>query len=311
MIAGFALPAWLISVLLHAGLIAALTTITWTVVRKNPDPQFTVGIMVKKDSPLGQDFESKDTTFVARDVAIPQMAKFLPDAEPMAIAQSLPGLPAADLSVIGLSGSIGKGTGGLLAVPDSGIAFGTMANTRFFGAQVWGSKFVYVIDRSGSMSQRDRLAAAKRELLASLSTLPPETQFQIIFYNQHPSVLKSGGITNQLMVATDRNKKLAEQFLDQVVAEGGTEHLPALKMALLLKPDVIFFLTDADDLRAHEVREATEANRDQAKIHTIEFGVGADIERENQLRELAKLNGGTYRYIDSTKLDRLGQGGVR
>lgn len=310
-VAGFALPSWLISIFVHAGLLGTLATVTWTVTSRMPEQQFTVGIMVKKDTPQGQAFESQDTTYTARPDPATETTKFLPDAEPTAVAQSLPPLPEVDLSAIGITGSMIKGTGDMLALPDSGGVSGAMVNTQFFGAQVWGSKFVYVIDRSGSMSQRDRLGAAKRELMGSLTKLPPETQFQIIFYNLQPAIMKVGGAVNRLMYATDGNKTLAMRFLEQIAPDSGTEHLPALKMALSLKPDVIFFLTDADDLRARDVKEATDMNKDQARIHTIEFGVGAEVDRENQLRELANRNGGTYRYVDAAKLDRRGEEGDR
>jgi len=76
-----------------------------------------------------------------------------------------------------------------------------------------------------------------------------------------------------------------------------------LKLALSLKSDVIVILTDADDLRLHDVMELTALNNDAARIHAIEFGIGPAIDdRENSLRELANRNGGTYLYIDSSKL---------
>lgn len=307
MLAGFALPSWLISILVHAGLIGGLTTITWTVTQKLPEQPFTVGIMLKKDSPQGQVFESQDTTYTARESSATDPVKFLPDSEPSAVAQSLPKLPEVDLSSIGLSGSLLSGTGEMLSVPDPGTSVGAMANLQFFSAPVWGSRFVFVIDRSGSMSTRDRLGAAKRELMGSLIKLPPETQFQIIFYNFKPELMRAGGNVSKLVYATDGNKTLATRFMNSIAPDGGTEHLPALKMALAMNPDVIFFLTDADDLKASHVKEVTDLNKDRARIHTIEFGVGAEVDRANQLRELANLNGGTYYYIDAARLDRRGE----
>jgi len=306
----FLLPSWILSVLVHAGLVLLLTTVTWTVSRQRPDENFTVGIMVRKDTPEGQVFESQDTTYVAQQDPSAQSEKFLPDMEPAAVAQSLPKLPEVDLSAIGISGSMLSGPGDLLSVPNGAAASGAMVNTQFFGAQVWGSRFVYVIDRSGSMSQRERLEAAKSELMNGLEKLPAETQFQIIFYNFQPDIVVMPK-PPKLHFASESNKKLAAIGMGKIIPDGGTEHLPALKLALSLKPDVIFFLTDADDLRARDVKEATDLNRDQARIHTIEFGIGAEVDRENQLRELAVRNGGTYRYIDAAKLDRRGEGNER
>ena len=104
-----------------------------------------------------------------------------------------------------------------------------------------------------------------------------------------------------LHYATDQNKVMATREMEKLFPDSGTEHLPALKMALSMKPDVVFFLTDADDLRARDVKEVSDLNNGRANIHTIEFAIGPETDRENMLRELANTNGGTYRYIDVTR----------
>src|SRR5262245_17102357 len=60
--------------------------------------------------------------------------------------------------------------------------------TQVFGVTGRGRKFVYVFDRSLSM-QGAPLAAAKRELIASLGRLEDGQQFQIIFYNEKPRMM--------------------------------------------------------------------------------------------------------------------------
>src|SRR3954447_20501329 len=72
------------------------------------------------------------------------------------------------------------------------------SETQVFGLTARGSIFVYVFDRSLSM-QGPALAAAKRELLTSLSHLKPVQQFQIIFYNEKPKMMPSP----QLLFADD------------------------------------------------------------------------------------------------------------
>ena len=42
---------------------------------------------------------------------------------------------------------------------------------------------MYLIDRSGSMSQHDAWNLARRELLVSLAPLPPDSRFGLIFYD--------------------------------------------------------------------------------------------------------------------------------
>ncbi len=292
--------------MLHVVLIFLLATVSFTATQRQPEQPLTVGIMVKKDSPQGQTFETQDTTFVEREDPATESTKFLAEMEPTTQA---PKLPNVELPGIGISGAAIPGSSDLLAVPDAGIAPGAMANTQFFGAQVWGSKFVYVIDRSGSMYERDRFGAAKRELVASLAKLPQEAKFQILFYNLNSDVLVQS-MSPRLHFATDQNKTLALREMEKVIPEGGTNHLRALRRAVDLQPDVIFFLTDADDLRAGEVKEVTDWNKDRAKIHTIAFGIGPEVEGENRMRELADRNGGSYRYVDATRLgQRAGEGG--
>jgi hypothetical protein len=270
---------------------------------------FTVGIMLKKDAPDGPAFESKDAKFETDANGQTHEARFLPDAEPPAVAQALPAVSNVELPIVGLTGSLSRSLDDLLAAtPETEPQMGEMAQAQFFGAQVWGSKFVYVIDQSGSMAQRDRLGAAKRELLASLAKLPPDAQFQIVFYNLQATPVIPGTelkqVSAKLHYATDQNKLIAARELDKIIAEKGTAHLPALTLALSLKPDVIFLLTDADDMRANDVSTVTDLNKHQVKIHAIEFGVGAEVDRLNQLRELARVNGGTYRYIDAARPGR-------
>jgi Ca-activated chloride channel family protein len=298
----FVVPSWVFSLLAHAVLLGSMATLTWTVTRQADQKEFTVGIMVRKDN--GEVYESRDQTYEARqDQTAP--SEFLPSDTPESVTQALPNLPEVDLATLGVSGSMLSGASDLIAPPDAGNV-GPATNTQFFGAQVWGTKFVYVIDRSGSMGQRDRLELAKDEMRDSLARLPPEAQFQIIFYNAQPKMMDIPGAAKRLVSASDLYKRGASQFMDTIHPDGGTEHRPALEMAIKLQPDVIFFLTDADDLKAAVVQVATELNNERARIHTIAFGIGPEVDGESQLRNLAEKNGGTHRYIDAAAL----RGGV-
>ena len=87
----------------------------------------------------------------------------------------------------------------------------------------------------------------------------------------------------------------------------GTQHFPALETALRLKPDVIFFLTDGQEppIDERELELLKKLNGQKTRIHSIEFGVGAEVSEganpRNFLRKLSHQNGGTYRYYDVTK----------
>jgi hypothetical protein len=182
---------------------------------------------------------------------------------------------------------------------------GGYARTAVFGAVGEGHKFVYVFDRSGSMDGHGGapLAAAKAELLASLAQLGQTHQFQIIFYNDKPRPFNPSGVVGRLVFAADQNKYLARKFIGSITADGATRHEEALAMALKLAPDVIFFLTDADQpqLSSKQLAEIARRNRGTT-INAIEFGYGAQSDSDNFLVRLARQNGGQHVYVDVSQL---------
>ncbi len=182
---------------------------------------------------------------------------------------------------------------------------GGKARTSMFGLSGEGYKFVYVFDRSGSMGGDGSasLKAVKAELLASLKSLDTVHQFQIIFYNERPVLFNPSGTPGKLAFATERNKQAVERFLDTIQALGGTDHEAALRMAAAMKPDVIFFLTDGDDPQL-TLQQMAKIERWAGGIHMniIEFGPGAEPEKDSFLKELARRVGGKYLYINTTKL---------
>jgi hypothetical protein len=69
-----------------------------------------------------------------------------------------------------------------------------------------------------------------------------------------------------------------------------------------LLPDLILFVTDADDLAPEQVRAVTQMNAGRSVIHTIELS-GHQVERlGGPLQLLAQCNGGTYRRVDPYQL---------
>jgi hypothetical protein len=176
-------------------------------------------------------------------------------------------------------------------------------SVRVFGVEGKGSRFVYVFDRSSSMDGAP-LATAKQQLIQSLESLSSVNQFHIIFFNQQLRHFDLSGGGKRIAFATDRNKKLAERFVGGITADGGTDRLPALRAAVQLQPDVIFFLTDADDpMPKSELEEISELNRRAGVvISTIEFGRGPSKQAKNFLTELARTTGGQYGYVDTQRL---------
>jgi hypothetical protein len=176
---------------------------------------------------------------------------------------------------------------------------GPTAKMSLFGsADAEGRSFVFLIDRSQSMGHRGlgAIAAAAKELAASIGRLSPEQKFQVIAYNQKAESL--GG--RELLAATPENKRRLIEFVETTVAVGATEHELGLFAALRYKPDVIFLLTDAGDpgLGAGQLRAIREAAAGRTAIHCLHFGAGPLAGEKNFLERLADDNGGSYVYID-------------
>ena len=99
----------------------------------------------------------------------------------------------------------GLGAGGLTSGPGQPRAGSGKGTATTFFIKDQGNSFVFCIDRSASMSQSGRLAAAKSELLNALKNLDKTNQFQIIFYNDKMDIFRPLGksfVTTVLAVAS-------------------------------------------------------------------------------------------------------------
>jgi hypothetical protein len=156
---------------------------------------------------------------------------------------------------------------------------------------------VYVVDRSISMGFHGALIRARREVLASLRRLGPDTRFQVIAYNRDAEPLRINGRYG--LLASDENtiRQVAEA-VTALRAAGGTDDGLALRRALAFHPDLIYFLTDANDVSLDDVKTVTHLADHRTIIHTIELNGGHKGRMDGPLHKLAADNGGTYRRLD-------------
>lgn len=244
---------------------------------------------------------------VEADAGPPTLDEILPSVQEMDAHV----LPRKGFQILGPSGlpETGAGqSGGKEGLFAGGGGFGRQpgppGTASLFGIRSPGHKFVYVFDRSGSMGGpgRTALSFAKRELIASIQSLDKTQQFQIIFYNERPTLFNPAGQPGRLSFATDENKSRAIRFIQSITASGGTQHDAALLAAIQLRPDVIFFLTDADEPRLSEAKlEQIHRWANGIVIHAIEFGTGPESTSDNFLKRIARQNGGQYVYINITE----------
>jgi hypothetical protein len=66
---------------------------------------------------------------------------------------------------------------------------------------------------------------------------------------------------------------------------------------LQLKPDVVFLLSDADDLAPDRVPALLRLNAGRAVLHVIELSRGRGDRPEGPLAQLARDTGGDYQRV--------------
>jgi von Willebrand factor type A domain len=308
--------ALILSLVIHAILLAITSVLAFRVVVPRDDQgtgQGMVGELEATDNRAKSDTlgGSGDPEGRAADVSAEPGIPAPPTRDPAADAllseilptrdsaeltlQTLPGPSTSGLGMLNGTGS-GEGTGQGGGVTGLG-AKTTGPGTEFFGMRDRGNSFAYVIDCSGSMTSRGSLDVAKGELLASLGRLSPDTRFAIVFYNFEAKVFTDPTGHAGMMAATPENKGRVAKLLSGVQADGGTDHVVALQTAFKLQPEVIFFLTDADLMTRQDVAELV-AQAGKIRIQAVEFGQVTGLGGSAPLKQLARLTGGTYRYID-------------
>lgn len=160
--------------------------------------------------------------------------------------------------------------------------------TEFFGIRAQGKVFIYVVDCSGSMADRQRLIRAKAEIRRSVMDLQWPQRFHVIFYNDRPLAMPGG-------LPRPAELKAKAQMLDWfrlIEPEGETDPRPALGQALALCPDAVFLLSDGEFPKGTAVRVARDNPR-KVPIHCVDLAGGAA--REGQLQRIARESGGEYK----------------
>lgn len=210
------------------------------------------------------------------------------------------GLSYTDVIADGGSGG-GLGGGDGLGV---GAGAGNGTGEGFFGIDLAGERFVFVVDASRSMNHpypgeaKNRLGRVKFELYNTIRKLTPDQSFFVVFFNTEAIPMQSRGMVKAEPAMIQRHL----EWIFSARGNGQTNPESALHMALRLNPDKIYFLTDGD-FSYRSVRSVREFNQGRIPIHTIGFG---GKEGEKNLQEMAKDSRGTYQYIPEPPLDSPG-----
>ena len=169
---------------------------------------------------------------------------------------------------------------------DDGADVPAWRQTTFFGIRARGLFFIYVVDCSGSMVFEDRLERAKDELRRCIRRLIDPQRFQVIFYNDQ-AIPMPGGLPRSADLAA---KGQLIDWLRLIHPDGETNPQPALSMALSLRPDAIFLLSDGD-FPEGTAEGVARRNPRKVPIHCIDLSGG---EAGDQLRQIAQASGGQF-----------------
>ena len=181
---------------------------------------------------------------------------------------------------------------------------------KFFGVRGKGSRFVFIIDCSGSMDEYRRWRRAVRELKTSINNLMEPQQFLVLLYNSYTVAMNNQDA--RLVTANRENQATAITWLSKQTPFGNTYVATSLKTAFELRPDAIFLLSDGefDDLplvktvlqhyngaggKANQVASLGSPLDRMIPVHTISLGGKAGAWT---MRQIAEQNQGTHTIID-------------
>jgi Ca-activated chloride channel homolog len=155
----------------------------------------------------------------------------------------------------------------------------------------------FVVDVSGSMSG-DKLEQAKSALRQALETLGPEDRFRLVAFSSGVRQFRDGYVP-----ATAENRRLAREYIDQLVADGGTNIAGALDAVLgsavsSERLPIVLFMTDGipsvGEQEPDRIAAAAAGRIGRTRIFT--FGIGQDV-NTYLLDRLAREGRGSAAYV--------------
>ena len=167
---------------------------------------------------------------------------------------------------------------------------------------------IFIVDTSGSMHGVS-ISQAKRAVKLALDGLNPGDLFNVIAFNStfRPLFSKSE-------IANTRNLEFAQAFVENLVANGGTEMRPALSFALDSAPSEqhlrqVVFITDGSVGYEDELFSMIEQKIGDTRLFTV--GIGS-APNSWFMRKVAQAGKGSYTLISALhevqeKMDKLFQ----
>lgn len=267
----------------------------WTVA-ETPAESVDLSTVVAEDLDINPDAGGAGTDFLATaemdsSVAALSVSDHFADS-PMAAAAAV--APAQRRSARRRNSALAKSTG---SGTGAGSGIGPGSGPGFFGLEPpEGRQIVFVVDSSRSMNHphdseaKTRFRRLKIELVKCILEMQAEQSFYVVFFSNEVSAMPSRG--PQPSIPGVRDPYL--RWIAEMNALGApTDPMPALDLALRLRPDVICFLTDGEFDKGIQ-RRLRRIQQTETAIHTFAFG---EASAEEVLRAVAENNAGEYRFI--------------
>ena len=213
----------------------------------------------------------------------------------LAVATIYPFAVGPDAQLLGRTGGGGKmapfgtvqGQGGIKA--------------KFFGLGGNAKKLVYVVDASGSLL--NSFPAVVSALKRSINELSDKQRFTVIFFQRDTAIEVP---PRRLKVADAQTKKHVGDWLAEgnIITQGTSNPVTALKLAFNYRPDLIFVLSDnITGAKEYEIDQRDLLNQlDQlnksrkTKINTIQF---LYPDQFGTLKLISDAHGGLHKFVSA------------
>jgi cell division septation protein DedD len=290
-------PPWLVSSLIHAAALVALSLMTLAVQEAERKGVSVVAAPVEETA-LEQLEEIELQPQEELDIEQFNLAVTNPDPGMIQFADltaATAEMAANDAGDISLSNTTVGEIGELFGESGQGMAkIGEgMRAAYFFGAKSTGSRFVFVVDNSNSMGG-GRFETALNELVKTVEGLGPRQKFYVIFFSDTAYRMFHPTPVDGLVAATPENKAKLRRWLYTVQMCLRTRGLEAMQAALQLNPDAIYILGDGA-FTDKTGKMLTAPHNRKTVIHTV--GMEVQQRGANELTAIAKANKGTFRLV--------------
>lgn len=292
------MPAWLISLLIHSLGVTALVMATLA-----PLPPSKVLNLTATDEPVAEelvemelelepeleemDFQAAAPQLLSESFETPEI-----ELDPNVLGEAIPADEMLEADQVDFAGMDPEG----LMSEISGLGDGIGNAAKFFGTGATGKRICFLVDNSISMSG-GRMETALIELEKAVRKLSPTQEFYIIFYSDTAYPLFYPDTADEMIDATGENKEKVREWLKTIHICNFTNGREAIRLALEMKPDLIYILGDGGFTDAADYALISTPTPG-VTIYTLGMHVKASDAR--RFAAIAEKHGGSYRDVGIT-----------